>query len=470
MPGRAAWALCAVTALLVAVAVLFAARNGTDPRSLGHLLFVVVSAVVAALIETGRPGHAAGRLMAVGGFAFALMEACGEYALYRPDTVLGTMLAWPQTWLWVPANTAFALIPLMLPWPSRRWRPVVLGVVAAGAVTAVVHALRPGVNTQVGSGVVNPLGVPALAGAADVAEQAFVASLCAVMVAGTVALLVRAVRAGAEGRRWLRWLAYAAAADVVIVAGRLAAGLTDADAGSIWPRDSYLWEYAGAVGAALPPLAIGATVLWQRSLEQVMAAREEERRRIRRDLHDGLGPALAALSMRAEAAQELVRDDAAKRLLDEIIADAETAVAGVRTLVDGLRPPVLDTLGLLGALEAHAAAEAGPAVQVRAPHDLPPLPAAAETAAYRIAVEALANARRHAAASRVWITLEAEAGLLRLEVADDGRGIGPARPGGVGLTSMRERAAELGGTCTIEPRRGGGTVVRALLPATGGAG
>lgn len=259
------------------------------------------------------------------------------------------------------------------------------------------------------------------------------------------------------------------------MAGRLAAGLADGDPGSVWPRGSHVWEFAGAVGMALVPVALGATVLRERSLQQVMSAREEERRRLRRDLHDGLGPALAALSMRAEAVQELVRDEAAKRLLDEIVADAQAAVTDIRGLVDDLRPPVLDSLGLVGALRALAGggdgrpAADGPAVLVRAPEEPPPLPAATETAAYRIAAEALANARRHAAASRVWITLEVAAGMLHLEVADDGRGIGPVRPGGVGLTAMRERAAELGGVCVVVPRPRGGTLVRATLPATEGA-
>ncbi|GGM71185.1 hypothetical protein GCM10010106_16930 [Thermopolyspora flexuosa] len=196
--GRVAWPVCVVSLSLVAVGAVLALGNGTDARALGHLPFVAVCAVVAAVIETGRPGNAVGRLLALGGFSFALMEACGEYALYRPGTALGTVLAWPQTWLWVPANTAFALIPPLLPdgrAPSRRWRPVVIAVVAAAGVTAMLGSLRPGVNTQVGAGVVNPLGVPALAGAAAVAEAAFTALLGVVFAGGAIPLVVRAVRA-----------------------------------------------------------------------------------------------------------------------------------------------------------------------------------------------------------------------------------------------------------------------------------
>jgi len=104
---------------------------------------------------------------------------------------------------------------------------------------------------------------------------------------------------------------------------------------------------------------------------------------------------------------------------------------------------------------------------VHAPQDLPALPAATETAAYRIASEALANIRKHADASRATITVAIEGGTLTLEITDDGRGIGPVRRHGVGLASMRERATELGGTCVVEDRPGGGTRVRVELPAGG---
>jgi signal transduction histidine kinase len=173
--------------------------------------------------------------------------------------------------------------------------------------------------------------------------------------------------------------------------------------------------------------------------------------------------------MRAEAAQTMVGDPAAVRLLDEIMTDAQTAVTDVRRLVDGMRPPALDTLGLAGALRAHLAGWPG-ARQVRfdVPGELPPLGAATEVAAYRIVVEALANAHRHAAASAVDVRLRVAGDRLLVEVSDDGRGLAtdPAPDsGGVGLHSMRERAEELGGTLTVTSRPGHGTRVRADLPA-----
>ncbi|WP_409331800.1 sensor histidine kinase [Trujillonella humicola] len=204
----------------------------------------------------------------------------------------------------------------------------------------------------------------------------------------------------------------------------------------------------------------------QRSRERLVLAREEERRRLRRDFHDGLGPVLAGLAMRAETAQEVDDPAVVRRLLEEIAEDARTALADVRRLVDGLRPPALDHLGLAGALAAALAGRprSGTPVTLEVPEPLGSLPAAVEVAAYRIAVEAVANVDRHAGAAAARVRLTGGAALLLVEVADDGRGGARSSATGVGLASMRERAAELGGSCTVTARAGGGTVVRAELP------
>lgn len=202
----------------------------------------------------------------------------------------------------------------------------------------------------------------------------------------------------------------------------------------------------------------------QRSREQLVTAREEERRRIRRDLHDGLGPTLAGVAHRIERTRSEL--DAHHRpgatALELIEADVRTALDDVRRLVRGLRPPVLDQLGVLGAVEV-LAQDLGLDIEIEG--DSPPdLSAAVELAAYRIAAEALTNAHRHGRAARVRVTLAATGIDLTLTVHDDGTGlVTPLQPG-VGLQSMRERAAELGGTCTVEPAHRGGTVVTASLP------
>src|SRR5439155_16561355 len=147
-------------------------------------------------------------------------------------------------------------------------------------------------------------------------------------------------------------------------------------------------------------------------------------------------------------------------LLTDLKSRAQAAIADIRRLVYALRPPALDDLGLVSALREGAAQyeHAGLHVTVEAPESLPPLPAAVEVAAYRIAQEALTNVVRHAGARTCVIRLTLN-GALCLEIRDDGRGVTAARGTGVGLTSMRERAEELGGTCVVEPLPAGGTRV-----------
>nr|WP_055509224.1 sensor histidine kinase [Nonomuraea pusilla] len=203
----------------------------------------------------------------------------------------------------------------------------------------------------------------------------------------------------------------------------------------------------------------------RQSRERISATRDEERRRLGRELHDGLGPALTSVTMTLdEARRRLERDPgSAGELLARVREEMTGTLVSVRELVYGLRPPVLDELGLAGALRAFGAGP-GPRVEVRVDGSLDGLPAGVEMAAYRIAQEALTNARRHAGAASVVVAFLREAEALRLTVADDGKGLPDVPSPGVGLTSMRERAAEIGGACEIAPRPGGGTEVSALLP------
>lgn len=204
----------------------------------------------------------------------------------------------------------------------------------------------------------------------------------------------------------------------------------------------------------------------RRSRQLAVSAREQERYRLRHDLHDDLGPSLAALALQAETARDLVCRDpaAATALLDTLVPRLNTAVSEVRSLVHELRPATLDELGLAGALGELGARFATP---LRAVHvelsELGELPAAVDVAAYRIVAEALANAARHADARTVRVTAHRGGAHLQVEVRDDGRGIDGAAPRGVGLASMRERAAELDGRCVITSDAGG-TVVTARLP------
>jgi signal transduction histidine kinase len=210
------------------------------------------------------------------------------------------------------------------------------------------------------------------------------------------------------------------------------------------------------------------TTALQQSREQLITTREEERRRLRRDLHDGIGPTLASLVQRLDTARTMIPAEptAAVELLGDLKGQVKTTIGDIRHLVYALRPPALDELGLVSAISEHAAHynEAnGLRVVIEAPAVLPALPAAIEVAAYRIVLEALTNVTRHAQARTCRIRIEVADGL-RLEISDDGAGLPPDARAGVGLTSMRERATELGGECGIEAGRLGGTRVWARLP------
>jgi signal transduction histidine kinase len=217
--------------------------------------------------------------------------------------------------------------------------------------------------------------------------------------------------------------------------------------------------------------AVRLTADLQRSRERLVTAREEERRRLRRDLHDGLGAQLAGLNVQAGVLRRLIPHDpeAADGLVVELREELRAAIGDIRRLVYDLRPPALDDLGLSGALdrlaERYGAEGDGLRVQVETPEQLPPLPAAVEVAVYRIAQEALTNVVRHARAGECIVRLAtAEKGWLRMEITDDGVGIAKEHDTGVGLLSMRERAAELGGDCAVESPAAGGTRLLVRLP------
>jgi len=203
----------------------------------------------------------------------------------------------------------------------------------------------------------------------------------------------------------------------------------------------------------------------QASRERLVTAREEERRRLRRDLHDGVGPSLAGMSMQVRAARRLLPGDSrTAEILDALALDLKSSTAEVRQLVDELRPPALDR-GLDAALRAECKRFDADGLSVRCEVDgsLEGLPAAVEVAAFRIVAEALTNMARHSRAHTCHVTVHRN-GALRVQIVDDGIGIASSVRAGVGLSSMRERAAELGGDCTIGPAASRGTSVRVELP------
>ena len=214
----------------------------------------------------------------------------------------------------------------------------------------------------------------------------------------------------------------------------------------------------------------------RRSRDRLVRAREMERRRILHELHDGVGPTLAAVALGLDVSKRTVGDTTPTgELLGRLRDELQAAIVEIRRLAHGLRPPVLDRIGLIPAIREYAGALAsrtagsdssldGVTIVLEVPSSMPKLPAPVDVAAYRIICEALTNVTRHARANscavRLWIDDD-----LHIEVVDDGIGLPAASPnGGVGLSSMRERATELGGECLVEADNDGGTRVFATLP------
>ena len=249
------------------------------------------------------------------------------------------------------------------------------------------------------------------------------------------------------------------------VIGRLLVAPRAPDESFVDRETQLLADIASQAGAAAYTTRL--TTALRQSRDRLVLAREEERRRIRRDLHDELGPALASQTFKLDAAIDLLDTDpaAAGALLQTLKQRNQALVGDIRRLVHELRPPALDELGLQGALSAHFGQTAAPFITVTAtPDPLPPLPAAVEVAAYRIALEAVNNVLRHARADTCAVELLVEDALLTLTVTDDGVGLSAGSGRGIGLRSMQERAEEVGGTLAVENQAHRGARVTARLP------
>jgi signal transduction histidine kinase len=253
------------------------------------------------------------------------------------------------------------------------------------------------------------------------------------------------------------------------VAGRLIVGWEDAP--SLRHRDERILEQL--IGPL--SLAVGWVRLTEdlrRSSVAIVSAREEERRRLRRDLHDGIGPSLTGVSLGLRTAvRQLARVAArdgvepAQRLLEQVADEVDASVGELKRIVRDLRPTALDQLGLVGAV-AEFTRGLGDAVEMHLtlPDRPVELPAAVEVATYRIVTEAVTNVVRHARAARCWLTIDAGPSVV-IDVVDDGVGIPSGEQRGVGLTAMHERAAELGGSVRVRPNHPSGTHVHVMLPA-----
>ena len=439
--------------------------DGSIGNELAVLLVVTTYVVGATVLVLARPDNRIGILMLLGGTAWGIGEGMLALGVHGYAVAPGSVPGY--AWLGV-LGTAFrglgwlvliVVVPLVFPdgrlaWPGRRWPLMLLAVALASFMAGIVLAPEP-LDSRL-QGMSSPTGVSEPAVAVDalaLTGLAMIGALLAVAVAG----LVSRWRSAADAeRRQLQWFAAAFACPLLIVPV----------VATPWAEP---WMFALVT---LPvPVVVAVTGLQRRirdGQERLVRAREDERRRLRRDLHDGLGPALAALTLRVDTLRNRAGEPGL--VLDEELLGLRSGIQDtlidLRRIVEGLRPPALDELGVSGAIEQLAVGlirHDGLAVDVRT-IELPAVPAAVEVALYRVAQEALTNVVKHAGATRARVELSVRADEVRLEVVDNGAGGAHARNGGVGLISMRERAEEIGGSLRVTTQPGGGTTVALVLP------
>ncbi|MEV0973160.1 sensor histidine kinase [Microtetraspora glauca] len=458
------------------------------PIAIGVLALITLSCMAGLVARTVRAGGQR-RLQLLwicsGGAAFALgsfSESVLPEAVAVPLTTVGTFA--------LPAGIAMAMLrhdlyetgPLLRGFLTYGLLALALSgvfaalapipgdenVVAAAAVAAAVEPLRRGLGRTTGrilyGGHGDPREVVARLAerlATTPAPEEIVAALADAVTDVTRTPYVRVLLGPEEAPLKIveRGGPHRAALTVPLTFQGEALGSIDVAEGSPWMLRRLALQAGAALAAAHRQMAL------QQSRVLLVTAREEERRRISRDLHDELGPVLAGIGFSVDAAGNALRDDPdrARSLLTDVRAQVGEAGTSVRRLVRGLRPPELAQLGLGPAIE-HASATlhaSGVAVEVGL-CDTSGLGAAVETAAYLVAREALTNAIRHASARRCTVRLSRSETALTVTVADDGTGL-PARVApGVGLTSMRERVAELGGTLAFASGDPGTTVIASI--------
>jgi signal transduction histidine kinase len=473
-----------VSAGLVLVLTYADAADLAD-QALVNIPLALGFTTVAAGIWSTRPDEPGVRRLAwlytVVGLGSALVLPAYGWASAAEDGA--TAAAWLSSWVWaLGAPPLLALGLLLYPdgrLPSPRWWPApVLGVAALTAL-CLRGALTPGPAANHPS-LSNPSGIGTPA-AWDVIGTAGFLGLLGAAAAG-LAALVRKYAVAPSGSPTRQQIAGFAAAGALVV---VAAALPE--------DDSWGTALLGLAAGIALPLAVGNAVVRHRLLDRraevadlhdrvetlaatrrdLVSEREEERARLRRELHDGVGPSLAAIALglrqlghRAEEATDTADTATIAMLGDEL----QRAVAEVRRICEGLRPGALYDLGLVGALRAavEPLQQVGPAVRVSG--EVGSLPPATEVAAYRIAMEAVTNALRHGSPDAVEIRLveSHDSGRwLRVVVEDDGAGFRADRVrAGVGIGSMTERAQELGGTLVVDTLPGHGTAITAWLPSS----
>lgn len=430
---------------------------------------------VAAGIWSTRPHPAGVRRLAVLYTVVGLAAACvlPAYGWARSDVPGAAAAAWVSSWVWSLGAAPLLGVGLLLypdgHLPGRRWWPAAVAALTGMATLTASAALAPG----------------RLADHPDFANAVGIGSRDFWEVAGSIGFgLVMLGAALGVGALVVKFRRSPAGSDVRgQIGGFSLAGFLVVVSALLPETDDPVTTLLGVAAVSALPITVGAAVVRHHLLDQrvdvaglnrrvrdlstsrrqLVAEREEERVRLRRELHDGLGPSLAAIGLGLRQLEQQAGPsdrDVVHQLADEV----QRAVSEVRRLCDGLRPTALNELGLAGALaeSIEPLRRFGPQITLTV-DELPALSPAIEVAAFRIAMEGVTNAVRHADARHVQVRVQYDDGVS-VRVADDGRGLAPDRVPGVGLRAMSDRADEIGGRLTVRPGSPVGTAVDAWLP------
>ncbi len=478
-------AILVVAGLIASLAALVVRYRRSEEDARQQLRWVAVAfgcatvlTIAGALLWGVVPGAAALPALALLALPAGVAVAVLKYRLYELDLVVNRAAVYVL--LTVAVVASYILVVGVVGAYLSHSNDLVLSLVVTGVVAVGFQPLRERLQRFVNRLMYGDRGDPyaALAGLGRTLARSLQGEaalrVAAETIARTLALQYAALTVGGDVNRPAREVAsYGSPGEDITVVPLVHQGapvgelrLATRAGERLRERDHRLIaDLAPQVAAAAHAVALSQQL--QAARRRLIELREEERLRIRRDLHDGLGPSLAGLTFTLDAVRNVANSDPERS--DELLASAttqlQTMIGDVRRLIYGLRPPALDQLGLAAALRELARhEEAGPTrFEMQAPDSLPPLEAAVEVAAYWIVQEALTNVARHAHARRCTLRLSVEQSALVLEVVDDGHGFSQQRTG-VGLQAMRERAAELGGTCEIASESGAGTIVSVRLP------
>jgi two-component system NarL family sensor kinase len=484
-----------ILASLGALVFQWRRASAEDRNRLRWILRAAVVGIVGVLLGWFLPESLTGRPLlpwnAIGvagmAFPFAIGLAVGQHGLFGIETLLHRSLVYGGLTAGVLAvyAAAFGVLGILLPGSGSGDGPYAVTLLAIGAAALVAVPLRDRLQKSVSHLLYGDRDEPYLviARLGERLEASLEPGTVLPMVAETVAEALRLPYAAIELRR--------NGGTVVVAAhgtprgelerlpmvhhgeeiGFLTLAPRDPDTPFSAPDRALLADLARQAAAAAHSVRLTADL--QRSRQQLVTAREEERRRLRRDLHDGVGPALAGSLMKLEAARSTAPGGPAlDRLLSELSEQTRRAIDDIRRVASDLRPPALDQLGLVEALDQDARRlcprDCTFRMEVAGP--LPALPAAVEVAAYRIGLEALTNVAHHAGARHAILALQVADDHLVVEVRDDGHGMRRGERQGIGFTSMRERADELGGDLEVGSASEGGLRVTARLPLSSGIG